>query len=111
LAVFGQSLLILPLQPSSNVPQANASASAGSFGAHAAPHLPFVLHTSGFVHVPQLTGLAPHAAAVKPHSRCSTTHCQAGSGGPQRLAMPFVPQLSPSAQSPHFTVSPQPFEM
>jgi hypothetical protein len=111
LPLAGHALLILPLQPSSNVPQATLLASAGSVGVHGGPHLPFVLHTSGLVHAPQSYCLPPHVPLVLPHSRCSTAHCHGCSSGPQRFAMPPVAQLEPFGQSPHFTVPLQPSEM
>jgi hypothetical protein len=104
-------LLIFPLQPSSNVPQSTLLASAGSAGVQGGPHLPFSLQTSGSVHEPQVYCFPPQVPLVLPHSRSSTAHCHGCSGGPQRLAMPPVAQLEPLAQSPHFTVPPQPSEM
>jgi len=64
LALFGQSFVSLPLQPSSNEPHATASASGGNLGAHGAPHLPLLLHTSGLVQLPQLTNLPPQLVIV-----------------------------------------------
>jgi hypothetical protein len=107
----GQALLIFPLQPSSNVPQATPLAPTGSAGVQGGPHLPFWLHTSGLVHEPQLYCVPPQVPLVFPHSRSSTAHCHGGSGGPQRFAMPLAAQIVPDGQLPHLTVPPQPSEM
>jgi hypothetical protein len=109
--LFGQLLVILPPQPSSNCPQATFAASGGSAGVHGLPHLPLLLHTWPVGQVPQLIVAPPQVLLSVPHSRPTASHSRGYSGGPQRFAMPSVAHDCPVGQLPQKMSPPQPSEM